>query len=346
MSSLTLSSASVDSATFHGDVQYLEALWRRMPIGDVDLPVIDIGEGEPLVFVPILEHLEFVYARQVQAFSQSRRVILYRRQENRTSFVGLAERAVELLRVLDSLGLEKVDLVGHGDAAMVLFEFALRYPERCRSLIIIAQAADYQIAPHPFIWLLHELFLRLPVEHFLPAWFLRRIVINYIVARRPSVGKLVPYPPGRGQAHAPTLHEWDAQTYRVGAGLAQLSRALEASATARDGPRLPRELIEEQFRKIALWPAVYKFSVIPIIHFFDVRSRLQRLTMPILLINRADDALAPEVKTRWLAQQLPNCAGYHVVAGGERFFMYARAEEVNQLMAAFLLLPSSLSPQE
>ena len=58
--------------------------------------------------------------------------------------------------------------------------------------------------------------------------------------------------------------------------------------------------------------------------------------MPILLINRADDALSPEAKTRWLAQHLPNCAGYRLVAGGERFFMYAQAEEVNQLMAAFL----------
>ncbi|HLX58718.1 MAG TPA: alpha/beta hydrolase, partial [Ktedonobacteraceae bacterium] len=265
--------------------------WRRMPVGNIDLPLIDIGEGEPLVFVPILEHLEWVYARQVRAFSRSRRVIMYRRHENRARFIGLEERAGELLSVLDSLGLQRVDLAGHGDAAMVLFEFAIRYPQRCRSLIIISQAADYQIAPHPFIWILHELFLRLPVEHILPAWFLRRIVINYIM----SHSSIVPRP-----------------------------------------CQLPRSLIEEQFRKIALWPALYKFSVLPIIHNFDIRQRLECLTMPVLLINRAGDALAPEAKTRWLAQQLPACAGYHVVAGGERFFMYAQAEEVNQLMQAFL----------
>src|SRR5205085_9717489 len=117
-------SADIDGATFHADVQYIESLWQRMPIGDVDMPIIDIGQGEPLVFVPILEHLEFVYARQIRAFSRSRRVILYRRQENRTRFVGLGERVEELLRVLDPLGLQEVDQVGHGDAAMVLFEFA------------------------------------------------------------------------------------------------------------------------------------------------------------------------------------------------------------------------------
>lgn len=285
---------NIDNATFHADVAYLESLWRRMPVRTVDLPVIDIGTGEPLVFVPILEHLEFVYARQIRAFSETRRVITYRRQENRRRFVGLAERAEELGRVLDSLGLESADLVGHGDAAMVLCEFATRYPQRCRSLTIIAQGADYQIAPHPFIWCLHELYVRLPVEHILPASFLRRTVVNYITAHR---------------------------------------QTNDDTATI---PLLPRHLIEEQFRKIALWPSVYKFSVLPIIHYFAIRDRLDILTMPILLVNRADDVLSPEKKTRWLAGKLPNCRGYHVITGKERFFMYAQAETVNALMTTFL----------
>jgi pimeloyl-ACP methyl ester carboxylesterase len=284
----------IDEATFHADVEYIEKLWRRTPVGPLDIPLIDIGEGTPLVFVPILEHLEFVYARQIRAFSQFRRVILYRRQETRTRPVGLAERAEELCSILDALGLTSVDLVAHGDAAMVLFEFAVRYPQRCHSLIIIAQGADYQIAPHPLIWLLHELFVHLPVEYLLPAWFLRRIVINYIVAHYPA-------------------SDTD-QTYS-----------------------LPRDLIEEQFRKIALWPFVYKFSVLPIIHNYNMRERLDQLTMPILLINRSDDVLAPEPETRWLAEKLPNCVGYHVISGGNRFFMYSQADAVNQLIEKFLI---------
>jgi pimeloyl-ACP methyl ester carboxylesterase len=283
----------IDASTFHKDVEYIETLWRRIPVGSLDIPLMDIGKGAPLVFVPILEHLEFVYARQVRTFSQSRRVILYRRREIRTRPVGLVERAQELHSVLDSLGLTCVDLIAHGDAAMVLFEFAVRYPQRCRSLIIIAQGADYQIAPHPLIWLLHELFVRLPVENFLPAWFLRRTVINYIVAHQHASG------------------------------------TTPASS-------LPRHLLDEQFRKIALWPFVYKFSVLPIIHNYDMRERLDQLTMPILIINRADDVLAPEPKTRWLAENLPNCAGYHVISGGGRFFMYSQSALVNQIMEEFL----------
>lgn len=281
----------ISDTDFHDDVQFLETRWQRTPIGTVDLPVIDIGQGAPLVFVPILEHLEFVYAQQVRAFSQSRRVILYRRKEARDKPLGLVDRVEELRNVLDSLELEQVDLLGHGDAAMVLFEFALRYPQRCRSLIIISQAADYQIAPHPFIWFLHELLLRLPAEYIVPASFLRRTVINYIMA------------------HAKNNHTI---------------------------PMLPRHLIEEQFSKIEQWPFVYKFSVLPIIHYFDIRARVKQLTMPVLLINRSDDALAPEAKTRWLAEQLPACKGYHVISGKERFFMNSQAEEVTPLIEAFL----------
>src|SRR6266851_24414 len=260
----------IDAATFHTDVQYIEALWQRVPIGEADMPLIDTGsdKGEPLVFVPILEHLEFVYARQVRAFGQRRRVIMYRRHETRTQPVGLVERAEELRKVLDALGLESVDLVGHGDAAMVLFEFAARYPQRCRSLIIVAQGADYRIAPHPFIWLLHELFVRLPVEYILPAWFLRRTVVNYIVAHKPA-------------------------PKRLSLGLPPTSLVPLAGARLVGGRSISRTLIEEQFRKIALWPFVYKFSVLPIIHYYDMRERLASLTMPVLLINRADDALSP-----------------------------------------------------
>jgi len=298
---LTTDTSEIDTHTFHADVDYIESLWKPITVGSHEIPLIDLSHDKdnPLVFVPILEHLEFVYARQIQAFSQSRRVIMYRRPEAYKQPIGLIERAEELREVLDALELERVDLVGHGDAAMVLFEFAVRYPQRCRSLVIVAQGADYQIAPHPFIWYLHELFLRLPVEYILPAWFLRRIVINYIVARKPVPNTLT-------STESPPAHY------------------------------LTRELIEEQFRKIARWLFVYKFSVLPIIHYFDMRSRLASLTMPILLINRADDALSPQAKTQWLAEHLPSCAGYHIVAGRERFFMYAEAQTVNQLIEAFL----------
>lgn len=277
------------------DIQFLHAHLKRFAVGEVDIPLLDLGTGNPLVFIPILEHLDFAYTRQIRALSQYSRVLFYQRHESRTHFVTIDDRVEELRRVLDAVAVERADFVAHGDAAMVLFAFALRYPQRCHSLTIIAQAADYQIAPHPFIWLLHELFLRLPIERFLPASFLRNTVIRYITHR-------------------------------------------DARAAPPDVPltELPRALIEAQFRKIALWPAVYRYSVLPIIHSFDIRAQLASLTMPILLINRQDDALSPQEKTAWLAQHLPNCAGYHIVPACERFFLYSEARLVNPIIEDFL----------
>jgi len=281
----------IDAATLQADIDYLDARWRRVAVGDEDKPIIDIGTGEPLVFVPILEHLDWVYSHQIQDLSKTRRVIFYRRHESRTVPVTAPERAEELRRVLDTVGLERVDLVGHGDAAIAMLEFAIRYPQRCRSLTTLVQGPDYVIAPHPFIWLLHDLFIHLPVEYVLPPRFLSHMVANYATARSPQNTTF---------------------------------------------PAMPHALVAQQFNKIAFWPAVYKFSVLPVIHNVDFYNRLAPLTMPVLVLNRTDDRLTPEPKTHWLAKHLPNCAGYHIVHGGDRFFMYAQSKIVSPLIEQFL----------
>jgi pimeloyl-ACP methyl ester carboxylesterase len=289
----------ISMETVRADIEFLEANWRPGPAtAPADISLIDLGTGEPLVFIPIHEHLEFVYARQVRSFSTSRRVIVYRRAESRTQFVSLADRVEELRRILDALRISRTDFVAHGDAAMVLAEFALRYPERCRALVIVSLGADYRIAPHPLIWMLHELFLRLPIEHLVPRSLLCRIIMRYIThfeRRAYSTENDAP----------PTLNE------------------------------LPPALIENQFRKIEHWPALYRYSVLPVIHAFDIRARVEALRMPVLLLNRWDDALAPEAKTAWLAQHLPNCV-YHVIPARGRFFLYSEAERVNPLIETFL----------
>jgi pimeloyl-ACP methyl ester carboxylesterase len=284
----------IDEDTFQADVAYLETLFKRHLISNIELPLINIGQGLPLVFVPMLENLEFIYARQLRFFSQQRRVILYRRHETRTHFTSLRERAEELHLLLNHLEIMTADFIGHGDAAMILLEFAIRYPQRCRSLTIVSQGAESHVPPQPWVWLFQELYLRLPLEHVLPASFLRRTVVNSLVARQ--------------------------GTHACGE-LQQI---------------LPRAFIDDQFEKIKIWPSVYKFSVLPVTHRFNIRKRLQALEMPILLLNGLNDSHAPETSTRWLANHLPNCADYHLVPGGERFFLYSQAESVNQIIQDFL----------
>lgn len=288
----------IKDATFRADVRYIESLWQRTIIGTTEIPLIDRGQGNALVFAPTLEHFEFVYARQIRTLSENRRVILYRRPEMRTREIGLEERVEELRLVLDGLQLEQPDLVGHGYSTIVLIAFAIRYPHRCRSLTIIAQGPDYRLSPYPLTRLLNEFCIRLPVEHVLPAAFLRQAMIQRL------------------------------------------------TACARDNhtkPALPQHLIEEQLRKIYQLPFVYKYSILPVIHNFDMRKQLNGLTMPVLLINRADDILSPEVGTRWLAEHLPHCGGYHIISGREHLFMYSQAETVTPLIEAFLASPHTVS---
>ena len=58
---------------------------------------------------------------------------------------------------------------------------------------------------------------------------------------------------------------------------------------------------------------------------------------PLTPKQRRELGFAPEPKTRWLSEHLPNCVGYHVISGGERFFMYSQADTVNQLVEKFLI---------
>ncbi len=288
----------IKDATFHADVRYIESLWRRTIIGTTEMPLIDIGQGDALVFAPTLEHFEFVYARQIRTLSEKRRVILYRKPEMRTREIGLEECIEELRLVLDGLKLEQPDLIGHGYSTIVLIAFAIRYPHRCRSLTIIGQGPDCHLPPYPLMRILNEFYIRLPIEHVLPATFLRQAIIKRIVA------------------------------------------------CARDNyttPALPHHLIEEQLRKIYQLPFVYKYSILPVIRNFDMRKQLNALTMPVMLINRADDLLSPEAGTRWLAEHLPHCGGYHIVSGREHLFMYSQARTVTPLIEAFLASPHTVS---
>lgn len=305
MSNPTQAHRWIETATFHADVEDLESRWQRRIIGTSEVPLIDMGNGDPVIFVPPLEQLEFVYARQLQTLSQTRRVLLYRRRELRTREIGHEERVAELRILLDGLAVDQADLVGYGEAAIVLLQFALRYPQRCRSLTLIAQGATYRPAPYPLVYLLQELYLRLPIEYVLPSGILRQMTLNAL-----------------------TAHAWD-------------NRAI---------PALPRHLIEEQINKIYQWPLVFKYSVLPLLYRFDVRRQIETLQTPTLLINRADDPLAPETETRWLAERLPHCANYHIVPGREHFFLYSQAEIITPLIETFLLtrngVEGPLKPQQ
>lgn len=109
--------------------------------GQEDIYYEAYGSGDVVVLSHGLGGNHAIWYQQVPALTAAYRVVTwdqrgFGRSSNRTQTAG-PEAAVEDLRVLlDSLGVEQVHLVGQSMGGWAVMGFALRYPERVRSLIL------------------------------------------------------------------------------------------------------------------------------------------------------------------------------------------------------------------
>ena len=71
----------VTDEEFLADERYVQDGFEAAVIEGWKTRVFDRGEGEAIVFVPIIRGLEVVYARQLRAFAETHRVLLYERDE-------------------------------------------------------------------------------------------------------------------------------------------------------------------------------------------------------------------------------------------------------------------------
>lgn len=120
-------------------------------------------------------------------------------------------------------------------------------------------------------------------------------------------------------------------------------RAMVIKGTYGNG-RLPAHLIGHMVDHIPEQMRVHKYSVLPVTHHHEMRDWAHTLRVPILLINRDDDPLAPVAEMEELAAQLPNCYGLKVFRDGGRFITYTWAEQVNALLSSFFAKVAAGSP--
>jgi pimeloyl-ACP methyl ester carboxylesterase len=78
-----------------------------------------------------------------------------------------------------------------------------------------------------------------------------------------------------------------------------------------------------------------KYSVTPLVHYYDLRPKAGSLRVPTLLITTDEDARATREDLEALAAALPDCRGVHVVPQGGRFVNYVQGDEVNRLIREF-----------
>jgi pimeloyl-ACP methyl ester carboxylesterase len=126
--------------------------------------ILDRGVGEPILYVPILAHVEVIYARQLRDFGRDHRVVTYRRPEATTAPATIADRVEELRRLLDVLGIARAHIVGRGEGAIVASEFAYAHPDRCLSLVMIGVGMRHKVPPVVVTRALNWALLNLPIE--------------------------------------------------------------------------------------------------------------------------------------------------------------------------------------
>ena len=113
-----------------------------MHLNDLELDLIDSGEGLPIVLLHGLALEKSIWNSVLTAFSsQARFITPDLRGHGKTSLgqanATLGQIADDLLALLDALDLPKVCLLGHSMGGYIALEFAARYPERLVSLVLL-----------------------------------------------------------------------------------------------------------------------------------------------------------------------------------------------------------------
>ena len=174
---------------FLGDERYVLDRYRPATIEGWSTRIFDEGQGDAVVFVPIIKGLEVVYSKQLQEFSNSNRALIYERTESIDRPVYVAARVDEIRKLLDHLGVERAHIVGLGDAGIPTFNFGREHPDRCLSLTSLCLGPRYRVPPY---WLneriINPLTERLPLERVIPDKLVKKMVV-----KATSGGRLAPH---------------------------------------------------------------------------------------------------------------------------------------------------------
>ena len=129
---------------------------RQATVNGTQLAYIDMGQGDPIVFVHGSLSDYRVWLDEVQALSAQYRVIAYSRRyhfPNRGGGDGsdysMALHERDLAGLMDALDLPNAHLVGHSYGAVLAAQFAAKYPERVRSLVLIEPTMPEIMAGSP-----------------------------------------------------------------------------------------------------------------------------------------------------------------------------------------------------
>jgi len=148
----------------------------------VSRPVAAFGKGTPVIFVPMIQELAFVYVPQIIHLQERFQTIIYEPLVRHDSYLTIDDRVLELSTVMSTLGLERAHIVAWSDTGSVAYQFALQHAARCRSVAFLGVPDRYKL-PFPINAVMQTLG-RWPVHQIVPAHVLHRVLAWFMSGPR------------------------------------------------------------------------------------------------------------------------------------------------------------------
>lgn len=123
---------------------------RTLNVGDAVISYDVTGRGSPLVLIHGWTHNRSVWDDQVPVLSKRYRVVRYdsRGFGRSTGFADESVEPLDLLVLLEALGIDRAYLVGHSRGGGVALRFAAAYPQRVTGLVLYGSAPPVDF-PYP-----------------------------------------------------------------------------------------------------------------------------------------------------------------------------------------------------
>ncbi len=140
-----------------------------------------LGQGPPVVLVPMIQELNFVYVPLIVALQTHYTVVIYKPAVRYTRTLHVAERVDELRDILSHLNLGPIHLISWSDTGAVAYRYAHAFPADCLSVVFLGVPDRYRFALP--IGAAMRLLLRWPLPRLIPAPVLRHVLALHMHGR-------------------------------------------------------------------------------------------------------------------------------------------------------------------
>ena len=284
-----------------GRSEWQDVDWRAyqkwVEVDGKQVNVVDMGEGDPIVFIHGLSGSWQNWLEQLPAFARRHRVIAFDlpgfgqspMPPEKISIAGYG-RLVD--RLLDTLGVPRAVIVGNSMGGFIGAELAIQFPERVERLVLVSAAGltvEYQRDERVLAVLKH-------LEARLAAWS------GWVGSRADNLARRRRY------------------------------RRMLMSIVAAHPDRLPAPLVAEQLRGSGKPGFV---DALDALTGYPIRDRLPRIAAPTLIVWGEDDFLIP-VRDAYDFERLIPDSRRVIYAGTGHVAMLERPDAFNALLEKFM----------